>query len=517
MSADTHFPIAWNTGLLLVTLVVLALVVNRFASDKRRYLRHLVFLVSAHLVGLGVAFGLDLGGLGGVALTRSIADVLGLYGWAAATTMFVFHVALPRLRVTVASIVSDLAAAALYIVATFIGMKRAGLDLGGILTTSAVVGGILALSLQATLGNVIGGLALQIDNSITVGDWIQLENGRQGRVRQIRWRHTVLETRDWGTLIVPNAALLQAQILILGKRENEPLQHRYWVHFNVDFRFNPSDVIDTVEAALLRAKIPGVAEHPKANCVCLDFARDNKDSFALYAVRYWLTDLARDDPTNSLVRERIFSALKRANIPLAVPAAQLWVEQDNEERRERKRKREHDKRMKAMRAVEFLRSLNEEELAELCDQLHFAPFAEGEVLTLQGAIAHHLYIVAEGTVEVRVSSNGEDKTIATIEAPGFFGERGLMTGEPRGATVVATTDVETYRLDKMTFRSTLENRPELATIISEAFAERQVALEDAREHLDAAARSARVVERKTQLLSRIQRFFGLDDAASSRN
>lgn len=55
---------------------------------------------------------------------------------------------------------------------------------------------VIGLSLQSTLGNVIGGLALQIDDSINEGDWIELENKQQGQVKQVRWRHTVIETRD---------------------------------------------------------------------------------------------------------------------------------------------------------------------------------------------------------------------------------------------------------------------------------------------------------------------------------
>jgi len=44
-----------------------------------------------------------------------------------------------------------------------------------------------------------------------------------------------------------------------------------------------------------------------------------KESYASYAVRYWLTDLAVDDPTNSIVRTRIYFALRRAGIPLSIP------------------------------------------------------------------------------------------------------------------------------------------------------------------------------------------------------
>src|SRR6202042_3547825 len=135
----------------------------------------------------------------------------------------------------------------------------------------------------------------------------------------------VIETRNWDTLIVPNANLLAQNIVILGKRTGKPLQHRMWVYFNVDFRHAPSRVIDVVRDALAMAPIEGVADDPKPTVICYDFAKDPRDSFAYYAVRYWLTDLANDDPTSSRVRTRIFTALKRASIPLARPVQTLFV------------------------------------------------------------------------------------------------------------------------------------------------------------------------------------------------
>jgi len=47
------------------------------------------------------------------------------------------------------------------------------------------------------------------------------------------------------------------------------------------------------------------------------------------AVRYWIADLWRNDSTNSDVRERVFTALKRADIPLAVPAATIFLSNDD--------------------------------------------------------------------------------------------------------------------------------------------------------------------------------------------
>src|SRR5256712_9246269 len=240
----------------------------------------------------------------------------------------------------------------------FIGMlHRSGVQLSGIIATSAVVTVVLGLSLQATLGNVLGGIALQLDDSIHVGDWLQLPTGQQGKVKAIRWRHTVVETRNWDTVIVPNASLLNENILILGEREDQPTQHRMWVYFNVDFRYSPEEVINVVEDALQSTPIPNVAAFPPPNCICFDFSRQGGESYAYYAVRYWLTDLAADDPTSSAVRVRIYVALKRAGIPLAVPGQALWVSVDDPEHRERKLQRELENRVAALEQIEMFKRL----------------------------------------------------------------------------------------------------------------------------------------------------------------
>jgi CRP-like cAMP-binding protein len=392
------------------------------------------------------------------------------------------------------------------------------MDPSSLLTTSAVVGGILTLSLQTTIGNIFGGVALQLDGSIHVGDWLQLENGKQGVVKEIRWRHTVVETRDWDTIIVPNAALLGSNITILGKRAGKPVLHRMTVPFNVDFRFAPNQVIDVVTEGLQAAPINGVASDPPPFAFCYDFAKEaGRDSFGYYAARYWLTDLPNDDAANSRVRARVYSALKRADIPLARPVQTTFFlpEEDEQTRAARHRER----RLKLLRGLELFKSLNEQELMFLSDHLAFQPHTVGELITKKGAHAHCLYILTAGSVDVLTSvKNGPKKSVATIEAPGVFGEMGLMTGEPRSADVVAQTEIECYRLDKEAFEDILTRRPEIAEAMSKMLAHRRVELDAIREGLDLDSRTSRELTEQKRILGRIQHFFGLErcTATSSR-
>ncbi|HSG88799.1 MAG TPA: mechanosensitive ion channel family protein [Pseudomonadales bacterium] len=505
-------PTRWLDAVVVVVAFLAVAAVSARTTQYRNpaRLRRIGFVAAAYLIAVAVA---NLASSEALAETAEVAGhiafVLGWWTVIEIVAIVVFGLALPAAGSGVPSIVGDLAFGAAILLLVIAGMRRFGVEPTSIVATSAVVTGILALSLQTTLGNVIGGVALQLDRSVRVGDWIQLENGRQGRVTEIHWRHTVIETRDWDTIIVPNSSLLAANIIILGKREGEPVQHRMWVYFNVDFRFPPARVIDAVDQALARgAPIPGVALTPAPNCVCMDFSNDLRESYARYAVRYWLTDLLRDDPTSSLMRGRIHSALARADIPLAIPATQVFMETDAD-RRAKKQAKAMSERLAMLRAVEFLRMLNDEEMERLAAGLRPAPFVAGDVITRQGAEAHWLYLLAEGEVVVEITQGAQTRRVATIEAPGFFGEMGLMTGEPRRATVSAVTAVQCFRLDSAAFREILENRPGIVSEISAILAERQVGLQSARADLDERSQSAMVAEESERLLTRISEFFGL--------
>jgi len=285
-----------------------------------------------------------------------------------------------------------------------------------------------------------------------------------------------------------------------------------WVYFSVDYRFAPGQIMQIVNDALQSAPITNVAADPKAHCICYDLAKENRDSFAYYAVRYWLTNLAADDPTSSLVRERIYAALRRAQVPLALPAATIFLSQDDPAHAERKSERERAFRVAALDSVVLFSRLSSEERQRLAEGVRPAPFSASEVITKQGAAAHWLYILTKGEAEVRVADpDGHERKVAELKAPGFFGEMALMTGQPREATVVARTDVECLRLDKDVFKDILATRPEIAQDMSTILAQRRVELVAVRDNLDAEAKRRKMVTERGKILESIRDFFGMND------
>jgi len=474
---------------------------------RRTALLFIPYVLLASLSIVGPRFGSGLW----LSVVNIAADFLAILLAINLAAAAIFDVALHLVRLRAPDILHDLLVGATYVVALVWLMHRSGVNLASIVATSAVATAVIGLSLQSTLGSVIGGLALQVDDSLSEGDWIELENKTQGQVKKVRWRHTVLETRDWDTLLVPNNQLLNQTIKVLGKREGQPLQRRMWVHFNVDYRTAPREVIRVVDQAL-SAPISGVAKEPPPSTVCLDLAQEHNQSSGRYAARYWLTDIARDDPTSSAVRERIHAALRRAQIPLAIPAAALFVSNEDGARLERKQRQASVRAREGLTSIELFRGLAEAELDSLAQAVKIAPFAAGELVTRQDAKANWLYVLTQGQVEIRVNTpGGGSKRVHVLSAPDFFGEMALITGGRREASVVALTDIECLRVDRAAFRALLERRPELAAEVAEVLARRRVALDAARENLDDASRDLRVQGERHRILSAVQDFFGLRD------
>lgn len=492
------------------TIVVLAGITRLVPSASRRRLRRSVVLFVLYIgvllatVAVGKTGFKEIGE--GFALASDLLRVLLIINLSA---LALFDLLLPIARWDFPDILHDLTVGAAYVVAAGWLMHHAGVNLTSIIATSAVVTAVIGLSLQATLGNVVGGLALQVDESFKEGDWIEFENKQQAQVKKVRWRHTVLETRDSDTLIVPNGQLMGQSIKVLGKRDGQPVPHRQWVYFCVDFRFSPADVISVVNQALLAAPITGVVPSPAANCICNDLARENRDGYVLYAVRYWIDDLWRNDTTNSDVRERVYSALKRADIPLAIPAAALFLSHEDSARAERKAERAVQAKLRTLDQIELFKHLDGDERRALAQAARRTPFGRAEVITRQGAQANWLYVLAKGEVEVRVSTADGERRVAVLKAPAFFGEMALMTGQPREATVVALTEVDCLRVDKADFQGILQKRPAIAERISEILAARRVELDAARGGLDADAQQQRLSHENIRILSGIRQFFGL--------
>jgi small-conductance mechanosensitive channel/CRP-like cAMP-binding protein len=418
---------------------------------------------------------------------------------------FLVNVLLARKEVP--RILGEVGIALSLIVFALIRMDAVGVNLAAIFTTSAFLTAVVAFSLQATLGNLWGGIALQLDNTCRIGDWIQIE-GVLGQVVGIRWRYTSIATNRNETIIIPNSMLVNNRVTLLARRGDTRIPWRRTVEFAIGYEWPPSRVIAAVAGALSRVDIPNVASMPAPSCILSSF----DTSTIRYVVRYWLTDLSDVDWNDSQVRLHAFAALAREGMEIPIPRNELFINPAGDVR-DKAAVRERDARIALLKSLELFAPLTDPERAALAAELHPTPFVPGDIPTRQGETADSLYILARGNVGIfRDTAEGDTtarKRLATLTGPGYFGEMGLLTGQPRTATIVAESEVLCYRLDKAGFETIIRARPELAQSLSQTVAERQAANDATLASLSAEARARATGTRAMDIVRRIQQFFGL--------
>lgn len=479
--------------------LVLLAVLPRERAVIRNVMVLLALFIALHAMGVGFAAiekpraesllrGLAAVGIGAVIIR------LGGIG--------LFRVLLPRLRFTPARIVEDLFTTGLFAAWCLFWLHGVGLDLASLLTTSAVITAVLAFAMQDTLGNVLGGLVLQLDDSLRVGDWVKFDDV-SGQVVDVRWRHTAIETRNRETVVIPNGWLVKNRFTVIGSRKDPKLRWRRWVWFNIDVGAAPGEVCKVLENSVRYSEISNVVADPLPNAVLMDVG----EGFARYALRYWLVDPRPDDPTDSAVRMHALAALARHRIRLAVTQQERLITKESEARQAALREEDLRQKRLALSKVDLFRTLSDGERNLLAESLVRAPFVAGDTMTRQGAVAHWLYLIIHGDADVWVDEQGVRTAIATLAAGSVFGEMGMMTGEPRQATVTARSDVDCFRLDKASFEAILRARPDIADEVSKEITARRGQLETVREAANAGAAATPMQD---DIRARIRAFFGLD-------
>jgi small-conductance mechanosensitive channel/CRP-like cAMP-binding protein len=508
MDLLTRLPdeLAQDLSLILLAAYLLSLAFARVAApEERPGLRKFLILVPVQVLLAVLAAGfsaeaqlyrhLRLGALvlGGTALVY-LGDFL------------LFAVLLSGRRIQPPLIIRHVLMVALSFGYVLFLFSHFSVNLTGLVATSAVLTMVIGLSLQDTLGNIIGGMALQFEKSIEVGEWIKMGD-TTGQVSEITWRYTALETSRWHTVIIPNSAILRGQVAVIGRRKGKPQYERREIVFNVGLEHAPVEVIRVVNEAMQKDVFNNVAVLPKPNCIITDLSKD----VGTYTLRYWLTAIADDMPTDSMVRTKIYFSLKRAGIELATPTYGVRMTQVSREAQREEAAEVLRRRLETLAGVRLFDGLSSSELQRLAQEMSDAPFAKGEILTKQGAEAHWLYIIESGEVSVTVAQDGVEAEVARLGAGDFFGEMSLMTGEPRAATVVALSEVECLRLDKEGFQALVQARPQIAEEVAEVIAARRTRLIALSEDVDREALSRQMEAHKEDLLAKIRDFFEVRD------
>lgn len=197
-----------------------------------------------------------------------------------------------------------------------------GLDLTALAVLGGAIGVGIGFGLQQIASNFISGIILLVERTLTVGDYIELEDGRGGIMKELNMRSATLETFDGKEIMVPNEKFI-TDVFVNWTRD-DPRQ-RYEVEFSVsydtDIRIIPDLIVEAVK------KHPKVLTDPEEpDCELRGFG----DSGIEFGLEFWIEGI--DDGKNRVAADLltiIWETLRENDITIPFPQREVRILNDS--------------------------------------------------------------------------------------------------------------------------------------------------------------------------------------------
>jgi small-conductance mechanosensitive channel len=228
-----------------------------------------------------------------------------------------------KLDVSTREVFTKLFEVGLFCIVFILLLNIMGVNLTALAVFGGAVGVGLGLGLQSIASNFISGIIILLDKSLTIGDFVELEDGKKGFVREFKMRHAVLETYDGKDILVPNETFISS--LLINWTHKDPKQ-RYRVDFSVAYATDVRAMVEIIKEA--------VAGHPQVlsgldvpfeerpDCEIDSFGDNGVNMF----IEFWIQGI--DDGKNRVGGDLlliILETLKANGISIPFPQREVTV------------------------------------------------------------------------------------------------------------------------------------------------------------------------------------------------
>ncbi|WP_411031397.1 mechanosensitive ion channel family protein [Spongiimicrobium sp. 3-5] len=196
-----------------------------------------------------------------------------------------------------------------YILVVITILHSSGVNLTVLLTASAALFVGLGFALQYLFQDIISGILIILDQSLHVGDIIEVEQ-KVGRVFEIRLRTTRALTRDDKVIVIPNHKFLTDSIYNYTQNHKTT---RETVKVGVAYGSDVMLVTRILEAVAQEQK--GVLKNPKPFVLFDDFG----DSALLFSLNFYISDSFIDPKIKSQIRYKIDAQFREAGVTIPFP------------------------------------------------------------------------------------------------------------------------------------------------------------------------------------------------------
>jgi hypothetical protein len=307
------------------------------------------------------------------------------------------------------------------------------------------------LALQNTLGDVFSGIALTLGRTYSLGDWILLADGTEGRVIASTWRSTQVLTGANNIVVLPNSVFAKLGLTNISQ-PNET--HFLKMTVRVAPTRMPSIIEDVMQAVL--AGCNSIVREPPPQV-----ALKSLDAAALeIELQFQVTNPSLRTIARNEVIDLFYRHCKSAGLLLAAPPSAIGLV--NGLPTEEDAKPPEITPLGLIEAIPIFSGLTRSEKERLAQSSAVREFQKNDIIVLEGQKLPSMMMIRAGIVAMRYGEVERRRL-----SPGdFFGETGLLAGMGEVCTLQALTRVTVYEIDQQSFAPLLEARPAIAEEIA---------------------------------------------------
>ncbi|MGK7942627.1 MAG: cyclic nucleotide-binding domain-containing protein [Crocosphaera sp.] len=376
-------------------------------------------------------------------------------------------------------------------IGSLIFLQASGFNLQSLAVVAGGLGIGIGFGLQTILRDFVSGLILLLGRAIKVNDFIQFGPRQEfadlrGTVEKISLLFTVIKTKDSGFLIIPNSYLVTYPILNWSynktvNRTKIPLK----VGKNIDFVLFTEIVLNTVHNE------SSVKSHPSPKLV---FKQINT-AYCEFELQVWIDEIKNEDFTINSINYAIEHNLKEYGINVIFPTQQIAItDQDfslpvsiSKKTKFSNLFNEESASYSAISVRDILKknpyfsNLDPLELRQLIEMGYQKKLDRDKILFNEGDPGDSFYIILSGSVDIFVPKI--NKHLVTLKAGDIFGELALILGIPRTASVKTLEKTKLFVIDKIRFKTLLQEQSNFAEVIFEELSKHQEELSQRQQQL----------------------------------
>ena len=195
------------------------------------------------------------------------------------------------------------------------------ININGILASAGVLGVVLGLAAKDTVSNFFAGIFLMADSPFKEGDYILLDTGERGYVKQMGLRSTRFMTRDDIEITIPNSVIAASKIVNESGGPGEI--ERVRITLTVSYDSNLDDVKNRLVDTAKREN--NVLKDPEPRVRFREFA----DHGLKLQLLFWIQNPEIRGRTVDAVNSEIFKQISEDNISIPYPTMSVHLSSES--------------------------------------------------------------------------------------------------------------------------------------------------------------------------------------------